>query len=407
MTTSCTAGALSGVRVLDLSRILAAPMAAQTLADLGAEVIKVERPGIGDEGRTYGPPFLNDREGRSTGTAAFFLSCNRGKKSITVDLAAPEGQDIVRRLAANCDVVLENFRAGTLKKYGLDYESLYALNPRLVYCAVTGFGQDGPYAARPGYDGIFQAMGGVMCANGHPHEPMKIGISMVDILASQQAAIAILAALRHRDQVSGKGQYIDLSLLDCGVAALSHFAMNYLVSGEVPARRGNGGFGGVPSQAFACKDGSIFIVAGNNRQFTALCRAIDCPQLADDPRFDHAAGRVIHRDALLELLGQALRVRTVAEWLQRLDAADVPAGPVNELPEVFANPQVKHRGMLVEVEHPQAGPIRLLANPIRLSATPVTSYSPPPTLGQHTREVLADLGFDDAQIDMLERRKVL
>ncbi|HEU0204470.1 MAG TPA: CaiB/BaiF CoA-transferase family protein [Burkholderiaceae bacterium] len=404
---SARSGALAGLRVLDLSRVLAAPLAAQTLADLGAEVIKIERPGSGDEGRSYGPPFLKDREGKDTGTAAFFLSCNRGKKSVTVDLAAPEGQGIVRKLAATSDVVLENFRAGTLKKYGLDYPSLRALNPRLVYCSITGFGQDGPYAARPGYDGIFQAMGGVMCANGYPEEPMKIGISMVDILAGQQAVMAILAALRHRDQVSGEGQYIDIGLLDCSVAALSHFAMNYFVSGEVPPRRGNGGFGGVPSQAFACKDGSIFIVAGNNRQFTALCGALGCPELGTDPRFDHGAGRVIHRDALLELLGQALLTRTVAEWLERLDVADVPAGPVNELPDVFANPQVRHRGMVVDVEHPQAGSIRLLANPIRLSATPVTRYVAPPAVGQHTRDVLGDLGLSETQIDALIERKVL
>jgi crotonobetainyl-CoA:carnitine CoA-transferase CaiB-like acyl-CoA transferase len=403
-----TPKALAGVRVLDLSRVLAAPLAAQTLADLGAEVIKIERPGTGDEARSYGPPFLMDRDGNSTGTAAFFLACNRGKKSVTVDLASAEGQAIVRRLALQCDVVLENFRAGALQKYGLDQASLRALNPRLVYCSITGFGQDGPYAGRPGYDGIFQAMGGVMSANGHADEPMKIGISMVDILTGQQAAIAILAALRHRDQVSGEGQHIDLALLDCAVASLSHFAMNYLVSGEVPVRRGNGGFGGVPSQAFDCSDGQIFIVAGNKRQFDALCRAIDSPALAEDERFNHAAGRVIHRDALLQALSEVLRRRTVGEWLARLDAADVPAGPVNELPAVFDHPQVRHRGLLVNAEHAQAGPVRLLANPIRMSATPVQDYPAPPLLGQHTREVLAGLlGMDDARIDALAESNVI
>jgi len=401
-------GALSGIRVLDLSRVLAAPLAAQTLADLGAEVIKIERPGVGDEGRTYGPPFLMDRDGKSTGTAAFFLACNRGKKSVTVDLATAEGQQIVRDLAASCDVVLENFRAGALQKYGLDHASLRAVNPRLVYCSITGFGQDGPCADKPGYDGIFQAMGGVMAANGHPDEPMKIGISMVDILTGQQAAIAILAALRHRDQVSGEGQHIDMALLDCAVASLSHFAMNYLVSGEVPVRRGNGGFGGVPSQAFDCSDGMVFIVAGNNQQFGALCRAIDAPALAEDPRFDHAAGRVVHRDALLQGLREVLRRRSVAEWLARLDAADVPAGRVNELPQVFEHPQVRHRGMLVSAEHAQAGAIPLIASPIRLSATPVEPCAAPPTLGQHTHEVLSQLlGLPDARIAELAQSQVI
>jgi crotonobetainyl-CoA:carnitine CoA-transferase CaiB-like acyl-CoA transferase len=314
----------------------------------------------------------------------------------------------VRALALQSDVVLENFRAGALQKYGLDHASLRALNPRLVCCSITGFGQDGPFASRPGYDGVFQAFGGVLSANGHADEPMKIGISMVDILTGQQAAIAILAALHHRDQVSGEGQHIDLALLDCAVASLSHFAMNYLVSGEVPVRRGNGGFGGVPSQAFDCRDGGIFIVAGNNRQFTALCNAIASPALAEDARFNHAAGRVIHRDALLEALREVLRQRTVAEWLARLDAADVPAGPVNELPEVFANPQVQHRRMLVETEHPVAGTLRLLANPMRLSATPIDDYPAPPLLGQHTREVLAErLQFSAAQIDALAARRVV
>jgi crotonobetainyl-CoA:carnitine CoA-transferase CaiB-like acyl-CoA transferase len=403
-----TARALEGLRVLDMSRVLAAPLAAQMLADLGADVIKIERPGSGDESRTYGPPFLADRAGASTGIAAFYLACNRGKKSVTVDHATAQGQQILRDLAAQSDVVLENFRAGALAKYGLDHERLCALNPRLVYCSITGFGQDGPYAKRPGYDGIFQAMGGLMSANGHPEEPMKVGISMVDVLTSLHAVIAILAALRHRDQASGRGQHIDLSLLDCGVASLSHFAMNWLVSGEVPQRRGNGGYGGVPSQAFGCRDGGIFVTAGNDRQFAALCRALDCPSLASDPRFDTTAGRVVHRHALLPLLDRAFATRTVAEWLDRLDTADVPAGPVNELPGVFADPQVRHRGMLVEAEHPLAGTIRLLRNPLRMSATPVTDYPAPPLLGEHTRDVLAQrLGLDGRRLDELAAARVI
>ena len=401
--------ALSGIRVLDLSRVLAAPLCAQHLADLGAEVIKIERPGSGDEARSYGPPFLMDRDGRSTGTAAFYFACNRGKKSVTVDHSTPEGQEIIRALAKQSDVVLENFRVGVLKKYGLDYASLKKVNPRLVYCSVTGFGQDGPYAARPGYDGIFQAMGGLMSASGHADEPMKVGVSMVDVLTSLYAGIAILAALRHRDQVSGEGQHIDMALLDCGVAALSHFAMNYQVSGEVPQRRGNGGYGGVPSQAFRCGDGrNIFVVAGNNKQFTALCRAGAKPDLGEDERFDHPAGRVVHRDALLAELGTMFAERPLAEWLPLLEAADVPAAAVNELPEVFADPQVQHRRMVVETAHPQAGMLKLLASPMRLSATPIADYPAPPLLGAHTREVLAErLHFSAAQIADLTARHVV
>ena len=407
MSTPTTPRALSGIRILDLSRVLAAPLAAQWLGDLGAEVIKIERPGSGDESRTYGPPFLKDRDGNITDTAAFYLSCNRGKKSVTVDHSTPEGQALIRELAAKSDVVLENFRAGALKKYGLDYTSLALVNPRLVYCSVTGFGQDGPYAKRPGYDGIFQAMGGLMSVSGYPDDPMKVGISMVDILTSLYAGIAILAALRHRD-VSGEGQHIDMSLLDCGLASLSHFAMNYLVSGEVPTRRGNGGFGGVPSQAFQCKDRRVFIVAGNNKQFSAFCKAAACMHLFEDPRFNSTAGRIENRPALLPLLDEVFMGRTQAEWLELLDAADVPAGPVNELPEVFANPQIQHRKMLVETEHPLAGTIRLLANPMRLSKTPVTDYPAPPLMGQHTREVLgAVLGLDAMQLDALAQKQVI
>ena len=407
MSIPTTPRALSGIRILDLSRVLAAPLAAQWLGDLGAEVIKIERPGSGDESRTYGPPFLKDRDGNVTDTAAFYLSCNRGKKSVTVDHSTPEGQALIRELAAKSDVVLENFRAGALKKYGLDYASLALVNPRLVYCSVTGFGQDGPYAKRPGYDGIFQAMGGLMSVSGYPDDPMKVGISMVDILTSLYAGIAILAALRHRD-VSGEGQHIDMSLLDCGLASLSHFAMNYLVSGEVPTRRGNGGFGGVPSQAFQCKDRRVFIVAGNNKQFSAFCKAAGCMHLFEDPRFNSTAGRIENRPALLPLLDEVFKERTQAEWLELLDAADVPAGPVNELPEVFANPQIQHRKMLVETEHPLAGTIRLLANPMRLSKTPVTDYPAPPLMGQHTREVLgAVLGLDAMQLDALAQKQVI
>ncbi|NGO09786.1 CoA transferase [Streptomyces sp. HC44] len=399
--------ALAGIRVLDLSRILAAPLATQTLADLGAEVIKIERPGVGDDSRTYGPPFLTDQDGEPTDTAAFFLACNRNKKSVTVNHATAEGQELIRALAARSDVVVENYRAGTLAKYGLDQESLRALNPRLVYLSVTGFGQSGPYAQRPGYDGIFQAMSGMMSVSGHPHEPMKVGISMVDILTGLYASTAILAALRHRD-ATGEGQFIDLSLLDCGLATLSHFAMNYLVSGEVPRRRGNGGYGGIPSQAFECADKPIFVVAGNDKQFAAFCAAVDHTDLLQDPRFATTAARITHRDEIVPVLETILRTRTRDEWLAAFDAHDVPAGPINELPEVFADPQIQHREMLLEVEDPVAGRLPLLASPIRLTGTPVEGYAPPPSLGEHTTEVLGRLaGVTEDQLVELRARGVV
>jgi crotonobetainyl-CoA:carnitine CoA-transferase CaiB-like acyl-CoA transferase len=394
--------ALEGVKVLDLSRVLAAPLAAQMLADLGADVIKVERPGVGDESREYGPPFLKDREGNPTRDAAFYLSCNRNKRSVTVNLATPEGQEIVRRLAARSDVVIENFKTGGLTKYGLDYASLRAVNPRLIYCSITGFGQTGPLAAKPGYDGVFQAMSGMMSATGHPdgHEgggPMKIGLSMSDILTSLYAGNAIQAALYHRDVHGGPGQHIDLALLDCSLASLSHFAMNYLVSGEVPPRRGNGGYGGVPSQAFSTRDRAIFLVAGNNHQFGRLCEAIGRPDLLQDPRFVETSGRICNRDALLAILNEVFVTRDADDWLRRLDEAGVAAGPVNDLPRALATPQVVYRQMLREVDHPIAGPLAILANPIRLSETPIEDYRAPPTVGQDSEAILEDLGYDADQ----------
>jgi crotonobetainyl-CoA:carnitine CoA-transferase CaiB-like acyl-CoA transferase len=385
--------ALAGIRVLDLSRILAAPLATQMLADLGAEVIKVERPGSGDDSRTYGPPFLTGPDGEPTDTSAFFLSCNRNKLSVTVDHGTGEGRRLIRALAARSDVLVENFRAGTLEKHGLGHESLRAENPGLVYLSLTGFGQDGPYARRPGYDGVFQAMSGMMSVSGHPEEPMKVGISMIDILAGLYASTAVLAALRHRD-ATGEGQHIDLSLLDCGLASLSHFAMNYLVSGEVPKRRGNGGYGGIPSQAFLCADKPLFLVAGNDRQFAAFCAAAGREDLLADPRFASTSARITHREEILPVLEAVLRTRTRDEWLAVLDEYEVPAGPVNELPDALDDPQVRHRGMVVDADDADdaaTGPLRLLANPIRMSATPVTEYAAPPRLGEHTAEVLERL----------------
>ncbi|MEU9324381.1 CoA transferase [Streptomyces canus] len=399
--------ALAGIRVLDLSRILAAPLATQMLADLGAEVIKIERPGSGDDSRTYGPPFAPGPEGDRTDTAAFYLACNRNKRSVTVNHASTEGQELIRALAARSDVLVENFRTGTLAKYGLDHESLRALNPRLVYLSVTGFGQTGPYADRPGYDGIFQAMSGMMSVSGHPEEPMKVGVSMIDILTGLYASTAVLAALRHRD-LTGEGQFIDLSLLDCGLASLSHFAMNYLVSGEVPQRRGNGGYGGIPSQAFPCKDKPIFLVAGNDKQFAAFCAAADRTDLLQDERFATTSARIAHREEILPVLAAILRTRARDEWLTVLDAHDVPAGPYNEMPDVFADPQIQHRGMLIEVDDPASGQLPMLANPIRFTATPVEGYAPPPALGEHTAEVLTALaGVTERQLTALRDRGVV
>jgi crotonobetainyl-CoA:carnitine CoA-transferase CaiB-like acyl-CoA transferase len=407
-----SAGALAGVSVLDMSRVLAAPLAAQLLGDLGADVLKVERPVVGDESRTYGPPFVRTRDGVETTDAAFYLSANRNKRSVSVDFASFEGQEIIRALAAQSDVFIENFKTGTLKRYGLDYESLAKINPRLIYCSVTGFGQDGPMAAKPGYDGVFQAMSGLMSVSGYPDDapgggPMKVGISMVDILTSLYAANAIQSALYHRDVNGGKGQYIDMSLLDCGFASLSHFAMNCLVSGEIPERRGNGGFGGVPSQAFQCKDGQVFLVAGNDTQFRKLCQAIGRPEFAEDRRFAKASGRIQNRDALLALLNAEFPAKDVADWLTILDAAGVPSGRVNSFMDALSEPQVQHRAMIREIDHPVAGALKLLANPIRLSETPIETYMPPPAVGEHTDSVLKSLGYSPADIAALRDRGVV
>jgi crotonobetainyl-CoA:carnitine CoA-transferase CaiB-like acyl-CoA transferase len=401
---------LSGVRVLDLSRILAAPLTGQLLGDLGADVIKVERPGTGDDARSYGPPFLCDADGRPTDDAGFYLSANRNKRSVTVNHATPAGADLLRELARRSDVLLENYRPGVLAKYGLDHKTLHEVNPGLVYCSVTGYGLDGPYADRPGYDGVFQAMSGLMSVSGHPDGhpgagPMKVGVSMIDILTGLYAANAVLAALRHREVNGGAGQHIDVSLLDCGVAALSHYAQNYLVSGVAAPRRGNGGFGGIPSQTFTCADGrDIFVVASTPRQWAGLAEAIGRPDLVADDRYSTVSARIANRDLVLGTLAAAFLTRPAGSWLPALEAVDVPVSPVNDLGDVFANPQVRHRGLRVPVEHPVAGPVDVLRNPVRLSATPVVAYRPPPALGQHTREVLTEvLGLSSKAIDDLER----
>lgn len=382
-------GPLTGVRVLDLSRILAAPLASQLMGDMGAEVIKVERPGVGDDARQYGPPFFGPPEDEMSG---FYLSANRNKRSVTIDHSQPEGAALVAELAAASDVLIENFRSGVLTKYGLDYGSLQPQNPRLIYCSVTGFGQDGPYAQRAGYDGVFQAMSGMMSVSGLPDGepgagPMKVGVSMVDVLTGLYASSAIIAALRHRDTSSGTGQLIDLALLDCGVAALSHYAQNYLVSDVAAPRRGNGGFGGIPSQAFACADAEIFVVASTARQWAGLARALGRPELASDPRFASVSARIANRDAVLTVLDEIFSQRCAAEWIARLEDEDVPVSSVNDMAGVFANPQVMHRGMRRTVRT-DGRSVDVLANPIRFSDTPIERYDAPPTLGQDTEDVL-------------------
>ena len=405
-------GALSHIRVLDLSRILAGPTTTQVLADLGAEVIKIERPGVGDDTRQWVPPVLRNERGEDTGEAAYFACVNRNKKSVTVDISKPAGQDIIRRLAAKSDVMIENYLVGTLKRYDLDYDSLKASNPRLVYCSVTGFGQTGPYAARAGYDPIMQAMSGLMSVTGEPDGkpgggPQRVGISISDLLTGGYSAIGILAALQYRER-SGRGQYIDTALFDCMIAGLSNVAMNYLATGVAPPRLGNAHPNLGPSGAFPCSDGRIQLVTGNDSQFAKLCEVAGRPDLAADARYSTNAARVINRDELKLLLDQITVTRTMSEWTDALAEAGVPCGPINNLAQVFKDPHVLARGMLVELDHPLAGKMRAVANPLRMSETPPEYHSPPPLLGQHTREVLLDLlDMNDAQIDALAKAKVV
>ena len=407
-------GPLEGFRVLDLSRVLAGPLVAQMLGDLGAEVIKIEKPGEGDDSRTYGPPFLATPDGRRTRESGFYLSANRNKRSVTVDLATEAGQDLVRRLAGKSDIVVENFRVGSLAKFGLDYASLSAFNPRLIYLSITGYGQTGPMANRPGYDAIFQASGGHMAVTGSADDlagggPMRSGLSIVDILTSLYAAVAVLAAISHRDRTpEGKGQYIDVALLDSMVATLSHRGVQYLISGRASPRRGNVGAGGSPSGAFKCADGLIVLTIGNDLQWRRFCTAIGNPGLANDPRFGTATRRIENREALSPVLEPMFAAKDKAHWLEVLQIADIPSGPVNELPEVFADPQVRERGMVVSVPHPLSGMLELIANPIRFSETPIDRYESPPTLGQHTDSVLRELlGVGELELRALKDARII
>nr|WP_312160764.1 CaiB/BaiF CoA-transferase family protein [Brevundimonas diminuta] len=385
-------GPLTGVRVLDLSRVLAGPWATQTLADLGAEVIKIERPGAGDDTRHWGPPFTTTADGQP-GDAAYFLCANRGKKSVELDIASPEGAEAVRRLAATCDVVVENFKTGGLKKYGLDYASLAAVNPKLVYCSITGFGQDGPDAHRAGYDYMIQAMGGLMSITGQPDgapgaEPMKVGVAVVDLFTGLYASNAILAALWHA-RASGEGQHVDIALFDVQAAMLANQATNYFVSGKAPTRMGNAHPNLAPYQPFSCSDGRVIIAVGNDGQFRALCGAL---VLEIEDRFATNALRVANREALGPLIAAKTEGFTMQGLMQALEAAGVPCGPVNTIDQVFEEPQAIHRGLTVEQTRPDlADPVRTVASPIRLSKTPVRYDAPPPKLGQDTAAVLEAL----------------
>lgn len=399
-------GCLTGFRVLDLSRVLAGPWAGQIFADLGAEVIKVERPDIGDDTRGWGPPFLVDQEGRQTSEAAYFLSCNHGKKSITIDIRNPDGQDLVRKLAAKSDFLLENYKVGGLAKYGLSYEHLRKLNPGLIYCSITGFGQDGPYKDRAGYDFMIQAMGGLMSVTGLPDGtpgagPVKAGVAITDLFTGMYATVAMLAALEHRRR-TGEGQRIDRALLDVQVVTLANQALNYLTSGDVPRRLGNAHPNIAPYEAFPTSDGYMILAVGNDGQFDRFCSAAGRPDLSKDPRFARNSGRVENRAALIPQVAAILAQHSTDHWLEMLQIARVPCGPINALDRVFEDPQVKHRRMCVSASHPAAGKVRLVASPIKFSSTPIADPKAPPLLGEHTDEILADLlGISRERIELL------
>jgi crotonobetainyl-CoA:carnitine CoA-transferase CaiB-like acyl-CoA transferase len=408
------AGALAGIKVLDLSRVLAGPWCTQMLADLGADVVKVERPGAGDDTRHWGPPFLKDEAGNDTREASYFTACNRNKRSITVDMAHPEGQALLRRMAAEADVVVENFKVGGLAQYGLDYESLKALNPRLIYCSITGFGQDGPYAERAGYDLMVQAMCGLMSVTGHADEapgggPLKVGVAVIDVFTGLYASNAILAALNARN-ANGQGQYIDMALLDVGMAVLANQAAGFLATGRAPGRAGNIHPSLAPYQDFATADGNVLLAIGNDGQFARFCAAIGQGGWARDARFATNTARVQNRAALLALMQPAMRMRTTAQWISLLEDKAVPCGPINDIAQAFDDPQVRHRGIRRALPREAGDGIAqaaTVASPMRLSATPVTYRSAPPALGQHTDAVLREQGFDEQAIAALRERGVI
>lgn len=403
---------LGHLRVLDLTRILAGPWCTQNLADLGAEVIKVERPDGGDDTRSWGPPYLRDTNGNNTSEAAYYLTANRGKQAITVDIAAPEGQQIIRDLVLHSDVLLENYKVGQLKKYGLDFDSLKQIKPDLIYCSITGFGQTGPYAQRAGYDFIIQGMGGLMSLTGESDDlpgggPQKAGVAICDLMTGMYATVAVLAALTHRDR-TGEGQYIDMSLLDVQVAMLANMGSNYLTSHTVPKRWGNAHANIVPYQTFATSDGHIIVAAGNDSQYKKFVTIGNRLSLANDERFCTNPLRVQNRQILIPLLADMVKQKSKAEWISQLEAEGVPCGPINNLQEVFDDPQVNARNMTINLPHVSAGQVRLISNPIKLSATPVQQNLPPPLLGEHTDPILKNLlGYSEEQIVMLKTKKII
>ncbi len=409
MTNTTSQTALAGVRVLDLSRVLAGPWASQLLGDLGAEVVKIEKPGAGDDTRGWGPPFLTNAAGETT-DAAYFLSANRNKKSVAIDIADPDGAALVRKIAAVSHIVVENFKVGGLTKYGLDYATLSKINPRLVYCSITGFGQSGPYAPRAGYDYMIQAMGGLMSITGQPEgdaggEPMKVGVAVADLFAGMYAATSILAALRHAER-TGEGQRLDVALLDCQIAMLANQASNFLVSGKAPKRLGNAHPNIAPYQVFATNDGYIVIAVGNDGQFASFAKAIGAASLASDDRYKTNRSRVANRDALTAAIAPKMRERSTAEWLDAMEKATVPAGPINSIDAVFSDPHVATRSMTAVMDRPDSAGKRMVVHPVKYSRTPTRADGAPPALGSHTDEVLAEFAKAD-DIAALKKRGVI
>jgi crotonobetainyl-CoA:carnitine CoA-transferase CaiB-like acyl-CoA transferase len=403
---------LSGIKILDLSRVLAGPLSAQMLGDLGADVIKIERPGTGDDARAFGPPYLVDPEGKENNNNSFYLCANRNKRSVTVNIASAEGQEIIRELAKDVDVFMENYKVGDLKRYGLDYDSIKAINPGIIYCSVTGFGQTGPYAPRAGYDAILQAMGGLMSVTGHidgePGEgPMKVGPSIVDYMTGMNTSIGIISALYHRDANGGEGQRIDVCLFDTVIASLSHWLQIYLVNGKIPPRRGTWGNGGMPAGVFRCTDGEIMVVVGNDGQFVRTCEVLGAPELATDPKFLKNNDRVKHGKEIMAIFAGLFLKKPVKHWLDGLEKAGVPSGPINDFDQVFSDPHVQSRGMRVKVNHPFEPDLSLCRNAITFAGTPITTYRHPPRLGEHTGEVLATIGYDEAKLASLRERKII
>jgi formyl-CoA transferase len=404
-------GPLSGLRVIDMSRVLAGPWCGQILADLGCEVIKIERPGRGDDTRGWGPPNLKDASGKDTGEAGYYLAANRGKKSLTLDISSPEGQEIVRALAKDADILIENYKVGQLAKYGLDFKSLSALNPRLIYASITGFGQTGPYSDRPGYDVMAQGMGGIMSVTGEKDDapgggPQRVGVAISDLFTGVYTAVAICAAIEHRHR-TGKGQWIDTALLDTTLAVMSNQALNYLVSGEAPGRLGNEHPNVVPYQAFATKDHHVIMAVGNDAQFARFCELAGRPELAKDPRYATNSQRLVNRKEIIPIVAEIMRTKTRAEWMAALEKAGIACGPINSLDQVFEEPQIKARGMKVTLPHHLAGKVDVVGSPMNFSDSKIEYKLPPPTVGQHTDEVLKSIGYDAAKIKALREKKIV